>query len=840
MPWHLSNPEQNKVYSVDNWESWKFYLTAMPTIIPGFEYDIFISYRQKDNKGDRWVSKFVDALKTELEATIKEDISVFFDENPHDHLQDTYNVDKSLESKLRCLVFIPILSKTYCDQGSYAWQSEFLTFLRLAENDGIGRDVRLRNGYVASRILPVRIHDLEAEDVKLFEKETGGVLRAMDFVFKTASGVNRPLKANEEHPADNLNKTYYSDQINRVANSIDEIIHSIKAKQAILAGIKEPDDNRISGISGESVRKMVTATTLINKKSKIWLIVTLTILVALAGTFGIFKIIERRTQASDISQLEKSIAVLPFINDSPDQGNTYFINGLMGELLTDLQKINNFRIPSRTSTEKYKGDAKPGIPEIAKKLDVNYIVEGSGQKYGNKIRLRVELIAVKNEKHLWGETYERVLQDSSEIFNLQSQIAQAIVAELKATITPEEKQIIEKVATTNLSAYDFYLRGRDEQTKYWLDNTRTSALANAILYYKQALKSDSTFAQAYTGLAIARFNSYWTNVINRMVFSENDMKIVNDSIITLVDKALKYNKNLEEAYLVRGMCSMEDDRRLGEYKKALEINPNYSYAYNAIAQILRTKGENIDYIKYKLKSIELERGPLLPLLLKDLGDWYEIYGFSENAIDIYNQIFQLTNDTLQYFQNMSGPYFALENWEECIRWANKILEKNPNHLWAHIQLRDVYSFLRKDDLTAYHSEKVAELSHSFAEKEYYRGLLLWEHGDKIKAGKIFEKAVNFSDKLIKAGIDPDFNYFTVARIFSLKGEKNKAMEYFSKISLQFCRQKWVITFMELDPILNNIRSDERFQQILNNSKSDWQREHEKILIWLQQNNLLKV
>src|SRR5512136_539956 len=136
----------------------------MCSIIEGYNYDIFISYRQKDNqptpsygwqsKGDRWVSNFVDALRTELEATFKEDISVYFDENPHDRLQETHNVDKSLEGKLNCLIFIPILSQTYCDPDSYAWKYEFQTFLKLAQNDRFGKDIKLRSGNVAGRILP--------------------------------------------------------------------------------------------------------------------------------------------------------------------------------------------------------------------------------------------------------------------------------------------------------------------------------------------------------------------------------------------------------------------------------------------------------------------------------------------------------------------------------------------------------------------------------------------------------------------------------------------------------------------------------------------------------------
>jgi len=98
----------------------------MASLIPGYEYDIFISYRQKDNKGDKWVSKFVESLKTELEATFKEDVTVYFDENPHDRLQETHDVDKSLEGKLKCLIFILILSQTYCEPNVINGNMNFL------------------------------------------------------------------------------------------------------------------------------------------------------------------------------------------------------------------------------------------------------------------------------------------------------------------------------------------------------------------------------------------------------------------------------------------------------------------------------------------------------------------------------------------------------------------------------------------------------------------------------------------------------------------------------------------------------------------------------------------
>ena len=146
--------------------------------------------------------------------------------NPHDGLLETHDVKASLKEKLKCLIFIPIISQTYCDPQSFAWQHEFCAFNKLAKEDQFGRDIKLANGNVASRILPIKIHDLDPEDKTLLENELGGVLRSIEFIYK-ASGVNRPLKPNDER-TENLNHTYYRDQINKVANAVKEIITAIK------------------------------------------------------------------------------------------------------------------------------------------------------------------------------------------------------------------------------------------------------------------------------------------------------------------------------------------------------------------------------------------------------------------------------------------------------------------------------------------------------------------------------------------------------------------------------------------------------------------------------------
>jgi tetratricopeptide (TPR) repeat protein len=205
----------------------------MSSIIPGFQYDIFISYRQKDNKYDGWVTEFVDNLRRELGATLKEDVSVYFDINLHDGLLETHDVDASLKEKLRCLIFIPVISHTYCDPKSFAWQHEFKAFIEMATADWFGLRVKLPNGNIAPRVLPVRIHDLDTNDLNLCSSILGGVMRCIDFVY-IAPGVNRPLRASEDHPNDNLNKIYYRDQINKVANAVEELISSMKGTDGII------------------------------------------------------------------------------------------------------------------------------------------------------------------------------------------------------------------------------------------------------------------------------------------------------------------------------------------------------------------------------------------------------------------------------------------------------------------------------------------------------------------------------------------------------------------------------------------------------------------------------
>ncbi len=451
----------------------------MASILSGFEYDIFISYRHNDNL-DGWVTDFVQNLEKELRGTLKDAVTVYFDKNPHDGLLETHNVDKSLEGKLKCLIFIPIISQTYCDPKSFAWLHEFVAFNKLAQENQLGRDIKLSNGNVASRILPVKIHELDAEDKATIENEIGGMLRAIEFIYKEA-GVNRPLKSTDSK-ADNQNRTDYRNQVNKVANAIKESIQAMKSpasKPSVNLNQVLPSGNKATRSFG---------------KKATWIAVGLMIL------FALIYAVSQYMDSSETKTRDKSIAVLPFVNMSNDPEQDYFSNGVMEEILTHLFKIGDLRVTSRTSVMGYKGTTKNMI-EIGNELQVDHILEGSVQKYGDKVRITVQLIDASNDNHIWAERYDRELKD---VFSIQSEVAMQIANALKANLSPELQQRLESNPTTNTEAYDLVLKGR-EQVGLYYSTFDLAHIDQGLSYFNEAVKLDSNYSNAYAGLARANW-----------------------------------------------------------------------------------------------------------------------------------------------------------------------------------------------------------------------------------------------------------------------------------------------------------------------------------------------
>jgi TolB-like protein/AraC-like DNA-binding protein/Tfp pilus assembly protein PilF len=530
--------------------------------------------------------------------------------------------------------------------------------------------------------------------------------------------------------------------------------------------------------------------------------------------------------------VEKSIAVLPFKNLSDSSANQYFIEGLMDEILFNLTRIHDLRVVSRTSVEQYRESIK-STAEIAKKLNVAYLVEGSGQKYGNTYRLRVQLIQAANDKHIWAKSYEQEIRATKDIFNIQSQIAQAIAEELKVTITPEEKQLIETISTANITAYDFYQRGSEEFRKYLSEDGNNQELRRAEEMYYKALEYDSTFARAYFGLA----RVYASRHFHDTYFSENFL----DSILILADRALSFDDHLAEAYYARAYYYIHHGKKeqaIKEYDKALEYNPNYWEAYwNKGLNLYIIDDNNIDFVKgleNLHKAISINRGEELPGLLRYLGDVYGTFaGFHEKANYYYQEAFKLDGDTTSYFNCLAAGENASENYNKAIELYNNCSARDSDNVEITSGLASTYYSLGQYASALKYVKKFEKSLDMYPWLFYGSmrqiGYVYWENGYKNEADQWFKKQMKMSEESIKMG-----RFYSVAALYAFTGEKQLAYKNLRIVDKIHACPLWMATQIKTDPFFNNIRNEPEFQQIARDVESKYQAEHERVKKWLEE------
>ena len=353
---------------------------------------------------------------------------------------------------------------------------------------------------------------------------------------------------------------------------------------------------RITNISGSKVSESNSVNTPNNKtgaanlfkskKSK--LISIFASILVLAGIIFIYIYFFQNTQLYK----QKSIAVLPFKNLSEHEGNRYFADGVVEDILDRLTKISELKVVSRTSVEQFR-ESKESVSEIGKKLGVNYLLEGSVQRHEGKVRITIQLIDAKNDRHILSEKIDRDMED---ILVLESDIAKLIADKLQAAISPEEKRLIEKAHTHNTQAYDYYLIGR----YYW--NLRTfESTKKCIEYFGKAINADSTYALAYAGLADAYFIS--------TTFMGKPVKYY-EKAIELAKKALQIDKNLPEAYAVLGTVYCHGYWQWEEsgkyFEKALEIDSNNMVTLYYYSMLLSIIGEFDASRKYINRALEID------------------------------------------------------------------------------------------------------------------------------------------------------------------------------------------------------------------------------------------
>ena len=666
----------------------------MPSILSGFEYDIFISYRHNDNRSG-WVTEFVKALQEELAATIKEPVSVYFDANPHDGLLETHNVDKSLEGKLKCLIFIPIISQTYCDPKSFAWQHEFCAFNKLSKEDKLGRDIKLSNGNVASRMLPIKIHDMDADDKATIESEIGGVLRPVEFIFNSP-GVNRPLQAREEHPHDNGIKLFYRDQINKVANAIKQIVY----------GIRSPEHHSVIPSATSNQSRPVSRT----KVLLAWTVVVF-VLAACLGLYWMLK-----PSANPVG--EKSIVVLPFRNLSGDADQDYLSDGISEELFHMLSKIQGLRVVGRTSAFSLR-DTPENSQQMLEKLGVSFILDGSVRKDNDSVRISTHLIRTSDNLQLWSETYDRKMEG---IFKLQDDIAGSVVDALKVRLSPAEKNEITKKVTHSSEAYDLYLRGMYEYRKYSPEDNR-----KALRLFNEALTLDSTYSYAYSGTAYVLIASAAIFIAEREALDALELAK------PYLDKALALDEANVEAHIFLGFYYLyhewDFDKAELEYKKGVLIDPknpdansiyadylNFVLKHNE-ALLLSERQLEHDYLYFNprkgLSLYYLNRYPeALEFQKARLGTintyWtYDTYGFVclntgryEEAIDSFNKAIAIIGKRVPRMIGWMGAAYAKQGkLDQSTKLLNELLEmrKTTNAGSVNFFTAVVYSAMGKKD-----------------------------------------------------------------------------------------------------------------------------------------------
>ena len=545
---------------------------------------------------------------------------------------------------------------------------------------------------------------------------------------------------------------------------------------------------------------------------------------------------EKNSVTNESISTQISIAVLPFTSLSEDPEKQYLADGVMEAILLHLSKIKDLRVIDRISVEQYRGTSKTSTL-ICEELGVNYLLTGSFSKYDDQARLTVYLIHSGKEGHVWMNQYDR---EWSDIFTVESEVAQLLAKELQAVITPEEKQLIEKVPTINLTAHEFYLRGREEQLKYEIYGNNHEAFERAKSYYNRALEYDPTFALAYTGLGSIYYRMHRSD----RIYSDNAL----DSVLILADKALSYDDQLDAAYILRGLYyqwgKSEYKKAIIEYDKALSFNPNAWTAYWN-KSVLYFYDDHVKALSNLHKAASLHRGTHLPMLYKRISDAYGAAGFKEKFDYYLNESFKLEPDSAAHYYHLYlWPHYT-GNYEEAIDFLEKsyALDSSSLDKVYFLGLNHMF-FGQYEESLEYmkiYDTRSKALNMRDAHNEYRIGYAYWINGLEEEAAYYFDTGLEMLNGMLEEGrhFYQDFmTYYTFATIYAFQGEKAKAYEYLRFLNQRQRMPQWQVANIKDDPMFDSIRDEPEFQQIVRDIEAKYQAEHERVRQWLEENDML--
>jgi len=463
------------------------------------------------------------------------------------------------------------------------------------------------------------------------------------------------------------------------------------------------------------------------------------------------------THRAAVTPSVRSVAVLPLANFSGDPTQEYFVDGMTDELITDLAKIGALRVISRTSVMRYKGTSK-SLPEIARELNVDGIVEGSVTRSGQHVRITAQLLYGPTDKHLWAETYERDLGD---VLGLQSEVAQAIAQQVRAQVTPQLQARFRAARPVNPEAYDAYLRGR-----YYLSNMFTMAqpLNRAKAYFEEAVRKDPGFAPAFSGLA----QTYLYLAIFRQMPAETAHRQAEEA----VRHALALDDSIGEAHdalaVLSWRYSWDWDATERELNQAVAFVPSYICAHEDRAEYFAFRGRRAEAEAETAKSLELDTS---------VGSF-----LTESAVD-----FQLRDFDRLVEASRRGMALTPEAWFEHFYLG-------VGYEGTGKQLESIAEYQKAVELSGGDQDATAALAHAYA------GV-----GRRAETEKMLR---DLEQKSTNVYVSP----YLIATLYAALGDKDTAFKFLEKAyqekSLDF---SW---YVKSDLRIDNLRSDPRYASLL--------------------------
>ena len=506
-----------------------------------------------------------------------------------------------------------------------------------------------------------------------------------------------------------------------------------------------------------------------------WAAVAIGLLVVAALAAAVLSFLRKGPARSLATAVEKSIAVLPFENLSSDKENAYFTDGVQDEILTDLAKIADLKVISRTSVMQYKSGAPRNLREIGQQLGVAHVVEGSVQRAANKVRVNAQLIDARTDAHLWAQTYDRDLAD---VFAIQSEIAKAIADQLQAKLSPNEKKAIEQPPTTDLAAFDLYSRAKSLLLTAGFSATNEPDLRKAIELLDEAVKRDPSFFDAYCQLAYAHEYLYAVRGSDhtpaRLALAE-----------AAVQAATRLRPDAAETHLARAQYLYYGLRdyagALAELEIARRALPNDPRLFELTGYILRRRGQQEEGLHNLERAVELD--PRNFFTLQQIALSYQFLGRYAEAIAALDRALAIVPDNVETRANRGLFYLC---WKADTRPLHQtidaILAQGPGAIASAADIWFFCALAERDPAAAERAlvalgdnpcwgEDAINLSRSFGE-----GLLARMTKDEARARTAFEAARAQQEKIVQAQPDYGPALCVLGLIDAALGRKDLALD----------------------------------------------------------------